>query len=349
MKKFKKTKTVFLGMISLAFIFSVGCNKQENVKDENTVSNFEHSTYVKVTSAERKDIMNYLEFSGAFFSETSADIAPDLSGKVLKYYVTKGDFVQENELLAIMDSTQYVQAKIQYENVEKSYQRMLELKKEGSIDDQTFDQVEAGYKAAKTAYQFMKRNKEIRAPFSGYITAKLKNEGEVFSQMAMGPTGPAILRLVNIESLKLKIQISDKDLPQIKKGQKAIISTDSYPESEFIGKVSFISQEADMMSGTVTCEITVNNSENKLKPNQVARVKIIRADKKDVLVVPQSAIVKDNIVFIVNTNKAEKRFVNLGIQNENNVQILSGINEGDIVITNGNIDIEDGTIVEIMD
>jgi len=349
MKNFKKTKTVFWGMISLAFIFSVGCNKRENVKDENTVINFEHSTYVKVTSAERKNIINYLEFSGVFFSETSADIAPDLSGKVLKYYVTKGDFVQENDLLAIMDSTQYVQAKIQYENAKKSYQRMLELKKKGSIDEQTFDQVETGYKAAKTAYRFMEKNKEIRAPFSGYITAKLKNEGEVFSQMAMGPTGPAILRLVNIESLKLRIQIPDKDLPQIQKGQKAIISTDSYPEREFIGKVSFVSQEADMMSGTFACEITVNNSENKLKPNQFARVKIVLAEEKDALVVPQSAIVKDNTVFIVKNNKAEKRIVNLGIQNENEVQILSGINEREIVITNGNIAIENGTIVEIID
>ncbi len=348
MKNFKKTKTVFLGIISLAFILSVGCNKQGKAKNE-TTGNFKHSTYVKVTSAEIKDIVNYQEFSGVLFSEKSADIAPDLSGKVLKYYAKKGDFVQKDDLLAIMDSTQYVQAKAQYENAEKSYRRMLELKKKGSIDEQTFDQVEAGYKAAKAAFQFMAKNKEIRAPFSGYITAKLKNEGEVFSQMAMGPTGPAILRLVNIENLKLKIQISDKDIVKIKKGQKAIISTDSYPESEFIGKVSFISQEADMMSGTFTCEIIVNNSNKKLKPNQFARVKIILAEEKDALVVPQSTIVKNNTVFIVNNHKAEKRMVTIGIQNENEVQILSGISEGEIVITNGNIAIENGTTVEIMD
>jgi len=103
------------------------------------------------------------------------------------------------------------------------------------------------------------------------------------------------------------------------------------------------------MSGTFACEITVNNSENKLKPNQFARVKIVLAEEKDALVVPQSAIVKDNTVFIVKNNKAEKRIVNLGIQNENEVQILSGINEREIVITNGNIAIENGTIVETID
>jgi len=348
MKNLKKAKAVLLGIMGLAFIFTVGCNKQGKVKKE-TAGNFKHSTNVKVTSVKRKNISEYEEFSGVLFSEKSADIAPDISTRVLKYYVKKGDFVQKNDLLAIMDSTQYSQAKAQYENAEKSYKRMLELKKKGSIDEQTFDQVEAGYKAAKAAFQFMEKNKEIRAPFSGYITAKLKNEGEVFSPMAMGPTGPAILRLVNIDNLKLKIQISDKDLPQIKKGQKAIISTDSYPENEFVGKVSFVSQEADMMSGTFTCEISINNSDKKLKPYQFARVKIILAEEKDALVIPQSAIVNDNTIFVVNNHKAEKRIVTLGIQNEKEVQILSGVNEGEMVITRGNIALENGTLVEIMD
>ncbi|RLD60372.1 MAG: efflux RND transporter periplasmic adaptor subunit [Bacteroidetes bacterium] len=347
MKKQKILNSV--STILLFILVLTGCNRKGKIKEEESKITYAGSNYVKVAPVERKTIYTYLEYSGTLFSEKSADIAPDLSERIIKYKVQKGDFVEKGNVLAIMDSTQFLQAKAQFESAKKSYIRMLALKENGSIDEQTFDQVEAGYKSAKAGYEFMLANKEIKAPFDGFITAKLKNEGEVFSQMAMGPTGPAILRLVNTESLKLKIQISDKDLPQIQKGQKAIISTDSYPESEFIGKVSFVSQEADMMSGTFTCEISVNNSDNKLKPNQFARVKIILAEEKDALVVPQSAIVKDNTVFIVNNHKAEKRIVSLGIQNENEVQILSGINEREIVITNGNVAIENGTIVEIID
>ena len=350
MKKLNSKMSLII-VVFVALISLMGCNEKKNDVAVTTsiVNTRKHSTYVKVATVVRKNIINYQKFSGLLFSEKSANIAPDLAGKVLKCYVDKGAFVHKNDLLALMDTTQYVQAKIQYKNAGKSYQRMLELKKKGSIDEQTFDQVETGYKAAKESYLYMLKNKEIRAPFAGYITDKLKNEGEVFSPMPGGPTAPAIFRLVNIKTLKLKIQISDRILPKIKKGQKVIISTDSYPESEFIGKISFISQEADMMSGTFTCEITVNNSDNKLKANQFARVKIILAEEKDAIVVPQNAIVRDNTVFIVNNHKAEKRIVTLGIQNEDEVQILSGINERDIVITNGNIAIENGTIVKIVD
>lgn len=341
----KYIKTIFIKvMLSVALISSFGCSEKINndTTGVSTVETDEHSTYVKVTSAEIKDIMSYIDFSGVLFSEISANIAPDITAKVIKYNVSKGDFVQKNTKLATMDSTQYIQARIQFENAEKNYERMLELKKDGSIDDQTFDQVEAGYKVAKAAYEFQKKNKEIVAPFSGYITAKLINEGEVYNAMS----GRGILRMISIETLKLKIQITDKDIGNINKGQKTIITTDSYPEKEFIGYVSFISQEADNLSGTFICEISINNLDNKLKPNQFARAKIILKNDEDALVVPQSSIVKKNTVFLVKDSRAVAKVVTTGIQNETEVQILSGIQLGDNIVTTGNAALEDGTLIK---
>ncbi len=331
-------------MLSVALISSLGCSEEKNGEAvaASTVETNKHSTYVKISEAEIKDIMSFIDFSGALFSETSANIAPDITVKVIKYHVNKGDFVQKNTILATMDSTQYVQAKIQFENAQKSYDRMLELKKGGSIDDQTFDQVEAGYKAAKAAYEFQKKNKNIVAPFSGYITAKLVNEGEVYNAMS----GRGILRMISIETLKLKIQITDKDIAKIKKGQKALITVDSYPDNEFVGYVSFISQEADNMSGTFTCEISVNNSNNQLKPNQFARAKIILKNEADALVIPQSSIINGNTVFVVKENIALAKAVTTGIQNETEIQILSGIQFGDKVVTAGNTALEDGSLIK---
>jgi RND family efflux transporter MFP subunit len=279
-------------MLFVALISSSGCSEKKNgdAVAASAVRDNEHSTYVKASEAKIKDIMSFIDFSGVLFSETSANIAPDITVKVIKYHVSKGDFVHKNTKLATMDSTQYIQARIQFENAEKNYYRMLELKKGGSIDDQTFDQVEAAYKAAKAAYEFQKKNKEIVAPFSGYITSKLVNEGEVYNAMS----GRGILRMISIETLKLKIQITDIDIGKINKGQKAIITTDSYPDKEFIGHVSFIPQEADNMSGTFNCDISVNNSDNNLKPNQFARARIILKKEPDALVIPQSSIVNGN-------------------------------------------------------
>ena len=345
MKKQKILNSV--STILLFILVLTGCNRKGKIKEEESKITYAGSNYVKVAPVERKTIYTYLEYSGTLFSEKSADIAPDLSERIIKYKVQKGDFVKKGNVLAIMDSTQFLQAKAQFESAKKSYIRMLALKENGSIDEQTFDQVEAGYKSAKAGYEFMLANKEIKAPFDGFITAKLKNEGEVFSQMSMGPTGPAILRLVNIDTLKAKIQVSDVDVNKIKKGAKAIIFADNFPDKKFYGEVSFLSQEADMMSGTFTCEITINNKNHLLKPFQFVKVKIIIAEKNNTLIVPQNAVVNNNEIFVVENDRAVKRTVILGLQNENEIEVVKGVLDGETIVVSGNVGLKDNSLVEI--
>jgi len=337
-----KLVAVLISIIISGLIFSC---QNSNSKEEKVYQNI---NYVKVVKVEKKAIASYLEFSGTLFSEKSANIAPDVAARVLKYTVKKGDYVHKGDVLAIMDSTQYVQAKAQYESAAKSYHRMLKLKESGTIDQQTFDQVEAGYIAAKAAYEFMKGNYEVKAPFDGFITEKIKNVGEVYLPMSFTPTGPAILRLVNIDYLKVKLRVSDKDIRKIKMGQKAIITVESYPHQQFEGKVSFVSQEADAMSGMFTVEIAINNKDHKLKSNQYVNGSIIIAEQKDAVVIPKEALIKKSVVFVVNNNNiAEKRIVKTGIESEDEIQVISGVSEGETVIISGNVGLKDGTKVSI--
>jgi RND family efflux transporter MFP subunit len=225
---------------------------------------------------------------------------------------------------------------------------MLKLKETGTIDQQSFDQVEAGYITAKAAYKFMKGNSKVRAPFDGFITEKLKNAGEVYMPMSFSAAGPAILRLVNIDNLKAKVQVSDRDIAKIKLTRNVIINTESYPDQQFMGRVSFISQEADLMSGTFTVEIKIDNKDRKLKPNQFVRLSIAIEEQKDALVIPKQALLKNSsVVFIVNNNIAERRAVTTGIESENEIQVVSGVSEGEMVITRGNVGLKDSTKVLI--
>jgi len=339
--KIMKLITVLISIIIGGLIFSCQNN---NAKEEKV---YQSTNYVKVVKVERKAIASYLEFSGTLFSEKSTNIAPDVAAKVLKYFVKKGDFVHKDDLLATMDSTQYVQAKAQFESAAKSYQRMLKLKETGTIDQQTFEQVEAGYTAAKAGYEFMKANRKVRAPYDGFITMKLKNVGEVYLPMSFTPTGPAILRLVNIDYLKARLQVSDKDIVKIKVNQKAIITVESYPDQQFEGKVSFVSQEADAMSGTFTVEIAINNKDHKLKPNQFVNLLIVIEEQKDALVIPKQALINNSLVFVAANDIAEQRNVTTAIESEDEIQVVSGISEGEMVIISGNVGLNDGTKVSI--
>jgi len=330
--------TFLMASITLLSCQSSGAGEKEAYQSIN---------YVKVAPVVQKDFASCLHFSGTLFSEKSANIAPDVAARVLKYAVKKGDYVHKGDVLAIMDSTQFVQAKAQYESAAKSYRRMLKLKETKTIDQQTFDQVEAGYIAAKAAYEFMKGNYEVKAPFDGFITEKMKNVGEVYLPMSFTPTGPAILRLVNIDYLKVRLRVSDKDISKIKMGQKAIIAVESYPDREFMGRVSFVSPEADPMSGTFTVEIEIDNKDHKLKPNQFVNVSIIVEEQKDALVISKKALIKKSIVFVVNNNIAEKRIVKTGIESEDGIQVISGVSEGEMVVISGNVGLKDGTKVII--
>ena len=327
-------------LVTLLSIVLAGCQKkaeQQEVKEE-----FTGAREVKVATARLGDISSYIEFSGKIDAEKTVNIAPAISGKIDKLIVDVGSVVKKGNLLAKLDDTQLKQAQTQYVNMEKNYKRMQELQKTGAIDEATFDEVETGYEVAKSTYEFMLENTEIRAPFDGTVTLIYKKEDENFDAMM----DPMLIRMMNLDIMKVKIQVSDVDINEIKKGQKVILSVSSSDE-EFTGKVSFVSPEADVMSGTFNVEIAVKNKDNILKHNQFARIKVLTKTSENTIIVPQQAILDANHVFIMENDKAVKKFVTLGLENEYEIEITEGLQNGEIVIIRGNIGLSEGDKVEV--
>jgi RND family efflux transporter MFP subunit len=327
-------------LAALLAIVLAGCQKkteQEEVKEE-----FTGAREVKIATVRLGDISSDIEFSGKMKAEKTVNIAPSMSGRIDKLIVDMGSVVKKGDLLAKLDDTQLKQAKTQYVNMEKNFKRMQELQKTGAIDEATFDEVETGFKVAKSSYEFMLKNTEIRAPINGVITVIFKKEGENYDAMM----DPMLLRMMNLDEIKAKIQVSDADINKIKKGQKAILFVSSSDE-EFTGKVSFVSPEADMMSGTFNVEIALKNSDNILKHNQFARIKVLTKTSENTIIVPQQAILGANHVFIIENNKAVKKYVTLGLENEYEIEITEGLHDGETVIIRGNIGLSEGDNVEI--
>ncbi len=330
-------------LIILAAILAIGLvacqkkNEQEEVKEE-----FTGAREVKVATARMGDISSYIEFSGKIEAEETVNIAPSISGRIAKLIVDVGSVVKKGDLLAKLDDTQLIHARTQYNNMEKNYKRMQELQKTGAIDGATFDEVETGYKVAKSSYEFMLENTEIKAPINGVITMIYKKESEHYDAMM----DPMLLRMMNLDEVKAKIQVSDADINRIKKGQKVILSISSSDE-EFTGRVSFISPEADMMSGTFNVEIAVQNAGKKLKHNQFTRIRLLYETSENAVIIPQKAVLESEFVFIVQEGKAVKKFVSLGLESEYEIEITEGLQEGETVVILGNIGLSEGDKVEI--
>ncbi len=331
-------KKIFI-FISLVLLVLIGCQDKEVVKEGSELSGKRN---VKTVTARIGEINEYLNYSGKIESNKVVNASPSMSGKIEKLFVKEGDRVKVDDLLVKLDQTQLEQTRIQFENAEKNYKRMQKLLENDAIDKQTFDEVETGYNIIKTSYEFMLDNIEMKAPISGVVTYIYKKEGEKFDSMM----DPFLIRIVNSENFKAKLQVSDKDINMLKKGKKAIITVDNSEEA-FKGIITYVSPEADMMSGTFPIEISINNDSNLLKHNQFARIALIAKSASNAIVVPQESILRSNYIYVADNGIAKERKVQLGIGNEYEIEIISGIAEGDEIIISGNIGLIDGDKIDI--
>lgn len=328
-----KIKYLLPGLALMA-LFACQSKQEEEVKKEIIFG----ERYVEVAEVLQKDVSSYLNFSGKIQADGSVSVSPSLSGNILEMLVNVGDFVKQGDLLAKLESVQLDQTKIQYDNLKKNYERMIELRKSDSINQQSFEEVESAYLAAKSGYDFLKKNTEVRAPVSGTVSSIYTDENEYFDMMM----DPYLLRIMNQDDLKVEFQVSDVDVAELKKGMKVIVSVDTYKNYEFEAALDFVSPEADMMSGSYSCEASLKATDLKLRNMQFARVKVLTKTSTNTLSLPPNAVIDNEFVFVVEDGKSRKAEVKPGLVNPEEIEVLSGVNRGDLVIIKGNSGMKQG-------
>lgn len=186
----------------------------------------------------------------------------------------------------------------------------------------------------------------VESPLDGIV-------GEVYVDIGskVSPQSPVAL-VVNMEEVKVEINVIERDLPKIKLGQIAYVKVDAYPQEIFEGKVEKISPIVDLVWRTSPIEIEIPNSDYRLKPGMFARIKILIRGKQNVLIIPRDAIIKEDglrYVFIVDKdNKVHQQKIELGLHENNKFEVINGLAEGQIVVTMGNIRLKEGDTVEII-
>jgi len=193
---------------------------------------------------------------------------------------------------------------------------------------------------------------EVISPVEGIIGRIFLDKGAGVSPPSPGPQmGTPIFRIVNMDRVKVLINVIEKDLPKIRVGQTAQIKVDAYPEKIFSGEVSLISPLVDPYTRTSQIEITLSNPKHLLKPGMFSEVKIIEKIKKDAILIPSYALLETSSktkVFLVKGKKAVKRFVEVGAKGTEKIEILTGLSPGESLVVAGHHRIEDGDSVRIV-
>ena len=158
------------------------------------------------------------------------------------------------------------------------------------------------------------------------------------------------LPFLDTSSVKIKIDVSEVDYPRLKKGNKALIKIDAYPDKEFEGRLTKLDKYIEPQTRTAQAEIEVPNKEDLLIPGSFARLTLLTGTHKT-LVMPLDALLRmpgtgSYYCFKVENNRAKKVFLKIGVIQDNLVEIKKGLKEGDLVIVSGQGALEEGVSVK---
>ncbi len=193
---------------------------------------------------------------------------------------------------------------------------------------------------------------EVTSPIDGIVGTVFLDKGSGVNPPQPAPSmGTPIAMIVSMVRVKAKINIIERDIPKVKIGQKAKIRVDAYPDEVFVGRLTKLSPVVDPMSRTAPAEISIRNPDHRLKPGFFARVRLLVAEHKDVLLIPRDCLLGGEgkrYVFVVNGGRAVRKDVKLGASQGDQVEVLAGLDEGETIVTIGQQMLKDGSEVKIV-
>lgn len=284
-------------------------------------------------------------------AENEADVVVNSQGKLAELNIRLGSIVSKGQTLGKVDTKlQELNLKassLSEEKLRKDYDRYNELYKGNAATEANVTDVKYNYENTKVQVDQIKQqiaNATIVAPLSGVITKKNLEEGEFVNP------GTVIATIVDVSKLKATVMVSESDVYKLKTGATVSISTDIYPDRKFKGTVRYISPVGDD-AHNYPVEITLANDRSQIKAGTFIRVSFDIQGSANTLQIPKIALVeglKNPYVYVLNGNKAAVKKLVLGREIGENVEVLSGLNEGDEVISSGQINLVEGSLVSVV-
>lgn len=331
-------KSLLIASVALA---SVSCKEKKTEQDQT-----EKIPTVAVETVSNRDVVQQTMFTGTVEAYVLNNIAPQNMRRISRILVDVGDHVTAGQLLVELDRSSLVQAKAQLENAKIEYERTNELYEFGGASKSEWDARRLQYDVAKSTYDNMLENTTLISPVSGVISARNYDNGD------MAGASP-ILVVEQIRPVKIMINVSESLFSKVKKGMKIYVTFDAYGDERFTGTVTRVYPTVDNSTRTFQVEVSLPNSDERIRPGMFARV-TIPYDVANHVVIPDRAILKlmgsgDRYVYIYNPADSTVRYskVELGRRMDAEYEILSGVESGEQVVVVGQNALTNGAKVEL--
>ena len=334
----------------------------------------------------KQDLDVRLAYTADITPNQAVNLFSRVDGYIAKVYVEKGDLVKANQLLIEVDHSDYrhavnqakanlaaararvAQQEASVRNTSLTLNRMQSLIKDQFVSQQDLDNAQVAYDTAAAVLDSLRAQVQqmevavaqaethlaysyIRAPFAGYVAERNLDLGSYVSGTTAGTStlSRGILTLHEIQTVRILIEVVEKDVPLIQVGQKSEVRAEAYPDRVFEGTVTRVVQALNRATRTMTIEVDLPNKDHVLKGGMFARVEVLVGTHRNAIQIPIDAVSRledSQYVYIVREGKAQRVPVEIGVRDENRVEITKGLVGLEQVIISGKDLVHEGAPVQ---
>lgn len=350
----KKTiiSIALIGIALSGIAYTLNYHKEKSSEETAIVAQKNPNVSVRADLVAFREVNTQYEANGTFQAKQEVNLSAETQGRVIRVLVDEGSFVRAGQTLAIIKGDQQ---NVNVSNAQAVYNNALaELKRfegayaTGGVTKQQVDQMRLQVETSRNSLKSAKLaagDVNVTASFAGVINKKNIEPG------AFVAPGHNLFEIVNINSLKLAVNVDEKNIGSIRVGQNVEVTSSIHPDQKFSGVVTFIAPKANAsLNFPVEVEIR-NNANNDLKAGMYGTAYFGDKATGQVLTIPRTAFVgsvSSNKVFVIKNGKAEARTIVSGRNFGEYVEVISGLSKGEQVVTSGQINLTDQTPVEII-
>lgn len=336
---------ILLAYASIFLMFH--CSAQKKAEND-TIDEIQKRKGIPVSVlAVKKDTFQVYELlSGTARGYYQTAVTAAIPGKIIDIRAKIGDYVEKNTSLMSIEpdhAQNYDVVKQQYENAHKSRQRIRVLAEQGGVSQELIDEINAGYMKAKEDLDAVRKSQFVLSPFSGTVVSIHQTPNSKITP------GEDLVTVAQIEKIRIPLKISDKIINRFKPGQKAVAIVGEDSVNGFIENVSLAGSSSTHM---FEIEAVFDNPGHLIKPAMHIPVKVITDFKKNVISLNIDNILNEGTmkyVFLANDSSARKIAIEAGKRSGDRCEIISGIDESDLVVIRGAGLLYDGAKVNIVE
>jgi membrane fusion protein (multidrug efflux system) len=350
----KKMKNILIGIVILILLLIIFLPKIITSGDDNSTPQkpgmMNRSVPVTAHIVEYEKLSNKVYTTGTILANEEVELRSEIAGKITNIFFKEGAFVNKGDLLIKINDAdlqaQLRKADSKVKLIEDREARQKQLVQNQMISQEDYESTLNDLEASKAEYDLIQAEidkTEIRAPFSGVVGLREVSEGSFVT------TTTIITRLQNLSNLKVDFAIPQKYASLVKKGDEVVFRL-SAGDSEYKAKVYAIEPKIDPSTRTLKLRAICETNYKDLFPGAFVNVEVKLKENENAILIPTVAIVpelKGQSVYLYKDGTVAPQSVELGLREEKRVQIVSGLEEGDTVITSGILQMRPGANVQI--